>query len=466
MRITTYAQERLTVPPVHFFREHPTIVIALCLFTPTIAISALGWLYADGLRSVVPVDLTSLSAVRVLFRDMLHGSMRQDSWGPMLQALGELRGGKGDVLYQTLFFSAHVRFQYPPTSLLPLDLLSVANLASVRALNAINTIVCFLNAAATGCLAWLLFEGQHRAAVRGGRNLRTGGMVAIAVAAALTFYPIVRADLLGQIQLWIDLLFTCTLIAWVLERRLLAGVLIGLACTIKPQFALLLIWGLLWRQWAFSGGILAGVVPMALVSLFCYGLNAHLGYLQVLAFLSRHGESFFANNSINGILNGYLPSINSLVWDSNRLTPYSPLVYAGTLTASVVALAAIVFAPLLNRKARPDIADLAIASICTVIGSPVAWEHHYGVLLPIYGVALKRVLELSPGSGRSARLACLIVSWMLVANVIPFANLLAGTPFSALQAHHFFGALLLVALLVQAGAESPTIRAVFAGQRD
>ena len=53
-------------------------------------------------------------------------------------------------------------------------------------------------------------------------------------------------------------------------------------------------------------------------------------------------------------------------------------------------------------------------------------------------------------SARAARvrLACLAVSWILVSNFIPFANLLTRTPFSALQAHLFFGALLLLALLL------------------
>jgi hypothetical protein len=273
-------------------------------------------------------------------------------------------------------------------------------------------------------------------------------MTAIAIAAALTFYPDVRADVLGQIQVWIDFLFTCAVIAWLLERRLLAGVLIGLACTIKPQFGLLLFWGLLWREWAFSAGMLAAFVPIALVSLLRYGLHAHLGYLEVLAFLSRHGESFFANNSVNGILNGYFSAANNIVWDPVGFPTYHPLIYAGTATASILALGAIVFLPLLSRETRPGVADFGVASICTVVGSPVAWEHHYGILLPLYGVALRCFLDQPAGPRRRIRLTCLAISWILVSNFIPFANLLTRTPFSAMQAYLFFGALLLLALLL------------------
>jgi alpha-1,2-mannosyltransferase len=384
----------------------------------------------------------------VLLRGLWHSSARPDSWGPMLQALSVLRGPDKDGLYQTLFFDGHVRFQYPPTSLLSLDLLSGLGLASVRVLNAINSVVYLLNAAAVGLVVWLLFRGKGRVVGRNGAQLHLNGMVAIGIAAAFTFYPNVRADVLGQIQVWIDFLFTCAVIAWLLERRFLAGLLIGLACTIKPQFGLLLLWALLWREWAFGGGILAAFVPVTVVSLWRYGYHAHLGYLEVLTFLSRHGESFFANNSVNGILNGYLSSSNNILWDPLGFPAYHPLIYAGTAMASILALGAIVFLPLLSRKTQPNVVDLTVAAICTVVGSPVAWEHHYGILLPIYAVALKYSLDQPSGLRRGGRLAFLAVSWILVSNFIPFANLLSRTPFSALQAHLFLGALLLLALLL------------------
>lgn len=436
------------------FLSHPTVVVMLCAFTPIIAISVLGWAYAGILRDVVPVELTNFDSLFVLLASMLHSSIRADSWGPMLQALRVLHGPDRDTLYQALFFTGHVRFQYPPTSLVSLDLLSALGIASFRALNAINLVAFLLNAAAVGFLMWLLFGGRGRTVGRGYPGLHPGGMVAIGVAAAFVFYPDVRADVLGQIQVWIDLLFTSAVIGWLFGRRLFAGILIGLACTIKPQFGLLLLWGLLWTEWAFSCGILAGFAPVAIVSLFRYGLKAHLDYLNVLAFLSRHGESFFANNSVNGILNGYVPSNNSLYWDPLQFTPYNPVVYAGTAAASALVLAAVVYLPLSGRKTRPGVGDFAIASICTVIGSPVAWEHHYGILLPIFAVMLKHLLDLPDVPRRGIKLVCLGVSWILVANFIPFSNLFARTPFSVLQANFFFGALLLLVLLLSRGPAS------------
>ena len=47
----------------------------------------------------------------------------QDSWRPMVTAIELLRADPGQALYSHLFFDLGEKFQYPVTSLLPLDLL-------------------------------------------------------------------------------------------------------------------------------------------------------------------------------------------------------------------------------------------------------------------------------------------------------------------------------------------------------
>lgn len=284
-------------------------------------------------------------------------------------------------------------------------------------------------------------------------------MAALAAGAAFLFYPTVRAALLGQIQLWIDLLFTGALILWVVNRRLLAGVLIGLACTLKPQLGLLLLWGLLWREPGFVLGGAGAFGLVGLVSLARYGLHNHLAYLQVLSFLSRHGESFFANQSVNGILAGYLSGLDPMVWRSDILTPYNPVVYAGTLAASAVALALIVIPPLVQRRRQADVGDLGAAAICAVIGSPVAWEHHYGILLPLYLVALAGILARPASVRRDGLAGVVLLSWVLVADLIPFASLAAHTPWAWLQAYCLFGAIALLAVLLTVRPAPPTATA-------
>ncbi|HEY4077862.1 MAG TPA: glycosyltransferase 87 family protein [Rhizomicrobium sp.] len=441
------AMPQAAIHPVS--RAQITIRIALWIFLPVLAISLLGWRYADILRNIVPIDLTNFDAVRKMLPSFIRPADHGDSWLPMQHALDVLRGPNHNRLYETLFLGAHIRFQYPPSSLLPLEFLSAMGLSSVRALNAINSLVFLLNACAVSALSWLLFRDPSHARQNAPQAT---AMAVLGAGAAFIFYPLVRAQLLGQIQIWIDLFFTLALLCWFLDRRLLAGLLIGLACTIKPQMGLLLLWGLLWREWKFATGILIAAIPILLVSLYRYGLHNHIAYLDVLSFLSRHGESFFANNSVNGILNWYLSPNDSLRWYDNDLTPFNATVYGGTMVASVLALGLIFLPPLLRRKRRPDLSDLGAAAICIVIGSPVAWEHHYGILLPLYLVALHAIFAMTDQPRRRLAAIAIAVSWILVANFIPFAELLAHTPFAAVQAYCLFGALLLLVVFFTTGS--------------
>jgi len=415
-------------------------IIAAVSLLPILLLSLLGWHYADALHGRIPFELTNFDATAAMLSSVLPGSSHGDSWLPMMHALDVLHGPGRNTLYEKLFFGAHVRFQYPPTALLPLHLLSTIGLLSVRVLNAVNSLIFLCNAAATGFLAWRLFRPSPASQAFPARS----AMAVLAATAAFLFYPLVRAHLLGQIQLWIDFLFTMAMLCWLLERRLAAGLMIGLACTIKPQMGALLLWGLLWREKKFTAGILAALVPLLLLSLFLYGIHNHIAYLDILQFLSRHGEGYFANNSVNGILNWYLSPGDSLRWYDDSFTPFDPIVYAGTLAASLLAIILLAAPPLLDRKRRATLCDLGAGTICTDIGSPVAWEHHYGVLLPLYLVALRSILTMPAGTQRLTASVVVTLSWIFVANFIPLTSLLAQGWAAAAQAYCFFGALLLL----------------------
>lgn len=436
-------------------RIRATAAIIACAIFPIPLCSLLGWHFANILRQHIPLELTNLDAAKAMLSSFVSGSTHGDSWLPMMHALDILHGPDRNRLYEKLFFDAHVRFQYPPSSLLALHLLSAVGLLSLRVLNALNSLVFLLNAAAAGFLAWLLFRpsAAHQAL-----PMRSA-MAILAAGSAFLFYPLLRADLLGQIQLWIDLLFTSAMICWALKSRLAAGLLIGLACTIKPQMGLLLVWGLLWRERAFTAGLLAGLAPLLLLSLRLYGIHNHFAYLDVLHFLSRQGESYFANNSVNGILNWYLSPDDSLRWYDNSFTPFNSIVYAGTMAASLLAAIVLLGPPLLLRgKRQPTLSDLGTAAICTVIGSPVAWEHHYGILLPLYLVALHGILTMPAGRQRMESLAALTLSWIFVADFIPLTSLLAHGWAAVAMAYCFVGALLMLFIFLRhpdtGGAES------------
>jgi hypothetical protein len=262
---------------------------------------------------------------------------------------------------------------------------------------------------------------------------------------AVLYYPSVQALKLGQIQVWINTLFICACLAWVRGSRAAAGALLALAATIKPQLGIFLVWAVLWREWAFLKGFLMAGLPVGIISLLLFGFHNHVGYLEVLSFLSQHGEAYFANQSVNGMAHRALGNGINLRSDNTLFAPIDARVIAATY-ASSLALLAIALVPALRAEGRrPDIIDLAMMSLCATVASPIAWEHHYGVLLPLAGVALAL---LSAGTAHRAALVVLTMSWVLTANYLPAANHTRDTWMNFIQSYLFFAALMLLGVLV------------------
>jgi hypothetical protein len=367
---------------------------------------------------------------------------KHDSWHPMNAAVWCLRLLPDRPLYDTLFFDLKTKFQYPPTSLLVMypilhqqgGLLARLGVDWYEVLTWISWLLVFATAA---CVADVL-----RRLAPEGRSDRVG-LVAAGVVLTLTYYPVVHAYSLGQIQVWLNALFAAVLWCWVRERRAAAGGLAGLLCLIKPHYGVLLLWGALRRQGRFvvAAGITAGVglgVSLALI-----GPAHHLNYFRVLSFLSRHGETYYPNQSLNGLLNRLLGNGNNLEWDGQGFAPYHPVVYAGTMAGSLALLALALLGPI-RRPLRGSALDLGMAAVCCTLASPVAWDHHYGVFLPVYAVLFGALRQ--GGAGRGAWLA-LGTSFALTANLFLFTNRWAATPVNFVQSYMLFGGLLAVALL-------------------
>ncbi|NJM34649.1 MAG: DUF2029 domain-containing protein [Rhodomicrobium sp.] len=259
----------------------------------------------------------------------------------------------------------------------------------------------------------------------------------------LSFYPAVKAFTLGQIQLWINALFAAAMAAFALGGRIASGALIGLICLLKPHYGLFALWGLINREWRFAAAcILIGTAGL-LMSIWAYGWANHLDYLSVLAFMSERGEAYYANQSINGLLNR-LAALSASGAPENTdfnafgFPPFNPWVYWLTFISSAVILLMGLF-----RKSEPMNRTLAFAilAVSLTIASPIAWEHHYGLLLPVFafmaGLLAKRQVEL-------AIVACCA---FFVSKFIPAFNMLAGTPFNVLQSYTLAGGVVFLLVM-------------------
>ena len=89
--------------------------------------------------------------------------------------------------------------------------------------------------------------------------------------------------------------------------------------------------------------------------------------------------------------------------------------------------------------------DFLSALLTFTIASPVAWEHHYGVLLPIFAW-LTPALRRHPVFGRSTWWV-LGGAYLLASNLIGATLHFAHTPLSPLQSYLWFAALAVLALL-------------------
>jgi alpha-1,2-mannosyltransferase len=368
----------------------------------------------------------------------------EDSWHPMRLALAFLRAPEQvGLVYQKLFFTDHVKFQYPPTALLSLDLLNAIGLGASSALNLINAGILI----ATGVLFGAFSSRVLGRATWLGIRLPVGPM---AFLIALRFYPNNLAFQIGQMQVVLGLLFLLACFAFLNERLGWAGALIGIAATVKPQFAplgLLAIWR---RQWSFVAALtVVGAVALVL-SIALYGWRTHLDYFSVLDFLSKHGEYQHLNQSINGVVVRWLYSGPSLDRDPEGLIPQSAFppfiqpVYVVTLVSTLIMLAI----PFVVRNTSDDrisrLLAFCTASVLFTMASPIAWIHHYNILLPVYVVALRAACDRWQGSALYAVLSLLTISFFAVGYPLVPASAPTIPSMNLVQSHVLIGAFLLV----------------------
>ena len=391
-----------------------------------------------------------------------------DSWEPMMTAFTWLRDHGKENVYDAVFFTQHVKFQYPLTSLLVMEALSAVGLLHLRIYALINLLMVV---ATVGGMALLMRELAQRMgfdrAVRGGVSQLT--LAALGAVAALCFYPVVKAFAVGQIQVWLNAAFVFATLFYLRDRRALAGALLGASTLIKPQMSLFLVWALLRREWGFAIGWAVVVVPGFAAACALYGFVPSLHYLDVLSFLGQHGESYYSNQTVNGLLhngpNLLSTSNGDTEWRGSAFAPYHPLVHVATLISGV---AFVLFGLLwrIRDGGRQPIASFLVAGTCFTIGTPIAWVPHYGVLLPVCAyllfVLIDRARKEQRGQDRRGglgRLLLLGAGFAILSNDFfhPLSEL-ADTSFNILQSYLFFTALMLLHLLVTTADPPRTTR--------
>ena len=268
-------------------------------------------------------------------------SQMDDSWRPMKAATAYSSSAPGSDIYEEIFFRRHVKFQYAPAALL------LTRNLTAQTLNRLSWLAVWATSAVS---AGLLVSSAVRRELLDG-PLDTLLCAGAALGLCLTFYPLLKAYTLGQIQVWVDAVFAIAVWMWSRNRQLSAGFLVGVICLIKPPLAPLAVWSVVRRQWRFATGVTIVAVLGLSLSLAIYGVSSHLSYLRALAFIGTRGETYYPNQSVNGLLNRWFLNGDTLAFDDFAFSPFHPVVAWGTMVGSLLLYAAALAVPM--RLARP-----------------------------------------------------------------------------------------------------------------
>jgi hypothetical protein len=381
---------------------------------------------------------TGVDEMRVRYGDFFHFHQFTDSWTPMLGSVNSFMAHPGVAIYQAKLYDTLI---YPLTSVLPLLWMKQAGMSDTSVLRAL------MIASWIAVVAVLALQVLIAAKISGQSAPQCGTLswrAALATFfAAFFFMPITLAFSLGQAQIFLDLFFTLLVLFWIERRERSSGVMMALLAMVKPQFGLLLLWAALRRRWNALASAAVTLAVGGSVSLAVFGVRNNLDYLGVLAGLSRKAQSHYANQSIFGLLNRAIFNGENLPYHPYVYPPFVPWIYAVTLaTTAVLVLLVLGYR---WRERAGGMADLAAIGVVSVIATPMAWEHHYGVMLPLFVWLWFAVYRRGVGNAWALALA-----WVLIADFLSPLNFLAAIPVAnVLQSYMYFGALLLLGLLLK-----------------
>ncbi len=392
-------------------------------------------------------DTNSFSMLRWL-------ANKDDSWTPMLEALHHIKAAPSDELvYQTLLLGKGLKFQYPPSSLLFIDIFASFGLTDNQIIDLFNKLSFVILLPIALVTARILKTTLHRYGFEKRGITFTGQPLELYFTFGMLtalFYPIIWSYHVGQIQTFLTLLTTAAIWFWLKEKKQVSGILLGLICLIKPQLGILFLWALIRRQWEFVFAGALTMIPFLTLSVTLYGLGNHFDYLNALSFLSRHGESYYANQSVNGLMHRLVFNGGDFSWRDFEFPPFSRTVYITTLVSSLSFLGLGLW---WNWKSKnPNAIDFSIMILSSTIASPIAWEHHYSVLLPIFTMAVPFVLYNY--SDKKWPLILLTLAFIISSHFFhgPIAQL-SATNFNFIQSNLFFSALAILIILYKISAK-------------
>jgi hypothetical protein len=358
-----------------------------------------------------------------------------DSWLPMMKSLDYFRDHPALPIYNAKLYDTLI---YSLASELPLVALRRLGMGDAMLLRVL-AIASFVAVWGVGMVS--LRMGQWLLERRGAR-LTWQAIVAV-VLALLGCYPLMKGYSLGNAQTFLSFGFAVIVYQWTRGRERGAGVVAALLTAVKPQFLLLFVWFLVRRRWNAAVAFLVCGALLIALSVAVFGWQNNLDYIGVLAGLSHKAQSHYANQSMFGTINRMIFNGENIGYTPYVYTPYIPWVYRVTVVTSLLLVGVVLLFPW--RALRGSTADLCAMGIVSVAASPMAWEHHYGIVFAVAAWAW-----FAHACWWRRRPWILGIAVFLCFNFLPAFNYLASKPgWNVLQSYLYFGALLLVGWLMR-----------------
>ena len=379
---------------------------------------------------------------------ILFKPTHSDSWTPMNLALNYFESGDREkLLYSKIFFEDKQKFLYPPTSLLSLyyfnklfdDPRSVLLLISRLAV--VSNVFLIL-------LIFLYATKQPLNFTKGRFQVSRNSFLLLCCFGLITalYTPVMKAYNLGQVQVWLNVLFAALFYSWMRGKHASSGVILALMVTIKPIFCVLVLWGIVRKKWRFIVSFLVSLVPILLLSFYLFGFENHINYLSVLEHLSQRGEKYYTNQSMMGLLHRlWNPNVETRVFFPDSFPEYIPFVHYGSSLFALIATGFALIFPM-RAKFKSSVLDLSLLAVAMTISSPISWHHHYGIVLPIFVFLFAKILieETNPAPFKGHYMI-LGISYLLVSSSLRSHPYIAQHPFlNILLSWVFFGSILLI----------------------
>jgi len=367
-------------------------------------------------------------------RQFFHVRQWTDSWLPMMKSLDYFKAHPALPIYDAKLYDTLI---YSLASELPLVAMRKMGMSDGLMLRTL-AVLSFL--AVWGVAAISLVMGRWLLRQRG-VELTWKSAIAV-VLATLGCYPLLKGYSLGNAQTFLSFGFTALLLLWTTGRERWAAVVAAILTAVKPQFVLLLVWMLVRKRWGAAWAFLAcGAILMA-ISVAVFGWHNNLDYIGVLAGLSHKAQSHYANQSMFGTLNRLIFNGENIEYTPYVYTPYIAWVYRVTVVTSLVLVGMVLLYPW--KKLRGSSADIAAMGIASVAASPMAWEHHYGIVV---GIAVWA--WFAHACWKTQRPWALGVAVFLCLNFLPSFNYLSAMRgWNVLQSYLYIGALMLMGWLM------------------